>query len=72
MTEKATFFKFNNKQWIEVDFSDIKKNDIIVKLGLKDVYYTCVKEKHFDENLGSDVIVFDNVEKPEIEFVWNE
>lgn len=66
------FLRLEKDQWIEVDFSDIKKNDILVKLDLKDVYYTCIEEKHFDEYIGNDVIVVDSVAKPEIEFVWNE
>jgi|GEM_PF-2700051 len=72
MTEKATFLKLGNNQWSKVDFADIKKDDILVKLDLKDAYMICVEEKHFDEYIGNDVIVVDSIAKPEIEFIWNE
>ena len=71
MTEKATFLKLGNNQWSKVDFADIKKDDILVKLDLKDAYMVCVEEKHFDEFINGDCITVDYVAKPEIEFVWS-
>ncbi len=71
MTEKATFLKLESDKWIEVDFDDIKKNDILVKLDSENNYWICVEEKHYDEYIGDNVIVVDSVAKPKTEFVWS-
>lgn len=65
------FLKLEKYQWIEVDFDDIKKNDILVKLDSENHYWICVEEEHYDEYVQDNVIVVDSVAKPEIEFVWS-
>lgn len=72
MTEKATFLKLEKDQWIEVDFDDIKKNDVLVKLDTKDCYWICTEQNHYDEYVQDNVIVVDSAAKPEIGFNWNE
>ena len=71
MNEKATFLKLEKDQWIEVNFADIKKNDILAKLDLKDAYMVCVEEKHFDEFINDNCITVDYGAKPETEFDWS-
>lgn len=71
MTEKATFLKLEKDQWSKVDFANIKKNDILVKLDSEDHYWICTEEEHYDEFINDNCITVDNVVKPEIEFVWS-
>lgn len=66
------FLRLEKDQWIEVDFSDIKKDDILVKPDSEDHYWICTEENHYDEFVHDNVIVVDSVAKPEIEFIWNE
>lgn len=68
---KDTFYVLKHKKWIEINFKDIKKNDIIVRKSCKYVYFLVSQEPNFDEGLNDFALCVNIIEKVDTEFNWS-